>query len=226
MEQQKDNVENGFLQGLRKIFFQDATPVNSQSTPPVATHHEETTPQNATPTSVYDGAGLKEGIRRNIMQLLDARNKQGVDFLEVWRAAQDMGGATPANIRMAFTSLKHADPVLSRERLLQTGQDYILELESAFSGELKKREAERVTLKLQKEQARVTLQKSIGDLEAQIAALQIDLDLRKKEWQELQQPSDPGLALVESKIRYGKEAMDTVVLEIQQVLSIIQQEIN
>lgn len=226
MDQPQDSTGKGFLQGLKKILFNDATPASNQSPQPSTVHHQEAT-VSAPPTTIqFDGNTVKADIRQKILQLLDARNKQGIDFLEVWRAAQDMGGVSATNVKMAFTSLKHADPRLNKERLVQTATAYITELETAFSQESAKREAEKQALMQQKTQAQVSLQNTIADLEKQIALLTQTLDARKKEWQQLQQNHDPSLDSLDTKIRFGREAMDSVVQEIKQVVIIIQQELN
>jgi hypothetical protein len=226
MSEQQDSNGKGLLQGLKKILFQDATTGNSQSTQPATIHHQEATPVAISSTKSSDHAAVIGEIRKNILQVLDARNKQGVDFLEVWRAAQDMGGATAGNIRMAFTSLKHAEPALDKQMLIQSAQVYISELESAFSTELNKREAERARLAQQQEEARIANQQTILGLEEQIRTLQAKLEVSKKEGQSMQQLSEPGIDALDAKIRYGKDAMDAVVQDIRQVMDIIQQEIN
>lgn len=226
MDQPKDSTGKGFLQGLKKILFNDATPELHQSTPSTTVHHQQATVAQQTSTTYDDANAVKEDIRQRILQLLDARNKQGIDFLEVWRAAKDMGGVSATHVKMAFTSLKHADPQLSQARLVQTATAYITELETAFTQESAKREAEKRALMQQRSQAEASLQNTITDLEKQVAMLQQTLDARRKEWEQLQQSHDPGLDHLDAKIRFGREAMDSVVQEIKQVVTIIQQEIN
>lgn len=226
MDQPKDSTGKGFLQGLKKILFNDATLEPNQSPPPAAVHHQEATVAQQRSTTYDDATEIRADIRQKILQLLDARNKQGIDFLEVWRAAQDMGGVSATNVKMAFTSLKHADPQLNKLRLVQTATAYITELETAFAQESAKREAEKQVLMQQRSQAQASLQNTITDLEKQIALLQQTLDARRKEWEQLQQSQDPGLDNLDAKIRFGREAMDSVVQEIKQVVGIIQQEIN
>lgn len=226
MDQPKDSTGKGFLQGLKKILFNDATPLPDQLPSSPAVHQQHATVSAPVSTTHIDGSALKTEIRQKILQLLDARNKQGIDFLEVWRAAQDMGGVSATNVKLAFTSLKHADPQLSKERLVQTATAYITELETAFAQESAKREAEKQLLMQQKAQSEANLQRSIADLEKQIAILQQTLDAKKQEWQQLQQSQDPGLDSLDAKIRFGRDAMQSVVDEIRQAVSIIQQELN
>lgn len=226
MEQAQDSSGKGFLQGIKKILFNDATPASNQSPQPATTHQAQATQTSPAATTTYDGGAVKAEIQRKILQLLDARNKQGIDFLEVWRAAQDMGGVSAVNIRAAFTSLRHADPTITREKLVQTAKAYVTELETAFAQESAKREAEKQAILTQKEQTARNLQGTIQHLEQQIATLQQTLDEKKKAWQEIQQDADPGLHQLEAKIRYGREAMDTVIADINQVVAIIQQELN
>jgi predicted nucleic acid-binding Zn-ribbon protein len=226
MNQQQDITGKGFLQGLKKILFNDATPESSQSPQTSTVHHQEATISSPLTTTQYDGNTVKADIRQKILQLLDARNKQGIDFLEVWRAAQDMGGVSATNVKMAFTSLKHADPQLNKDRLVQTATAYITELETAFAQESAKREAERQALMQQRAQAQASLQNTIADLEKQIALLEQTLEAKKKEWQQLQKDHDPSLDSLDAKIRFGREAMNSVVDEIKKVVTIIQQELN
>jgi hypothetical protein len=226
MDQPQDSTGKGFLQGLKRILFNDATPASNQSPQSPTVHHQQATVASETTTTHYDGSTVKADIRQKILQLLDARNKQGIDFLEVWRAAQDMGGVSATNVKMAFASLKHADPQLNKERLVQTATAYITELETAFAQESAKREAEKHALLQQRTQAQASLQNTIADLEKQIALLTQTLEARKREWQQLQQVHDPNLDSLDAKIRFGREAMDSVVQEIKQVVTIIQQELN
>lgn len=226
MDQPKDSTGKGFLQGLKKILFNDATPVADQLPSSPSVHQQHATVSVPASTTHINGSALKTEIRQKILQLLDARNKQGIDFLEVWRAAQDMGGVSATNVKLAFTSLKHADPQLSKERLVQTATAYITELETAFAQESAKREAEKQLLMQQKAQSEANLQRSIADLEKQIAILQQTLDAKKQEWQQLQQSQDPGLDSLDAKIRFGRDAMQSVIDEIRQAVLIIQQELN
>ena len=169
-----------------------------------------------------DAAAMTE----RVYQLLESMNQSGIDFLEVWKAARDMGGANPANIRAAYTSLRYADQALTRERLLSSGESYITQLQQIIRAERDKKQEEKKRLETQREETRLRLDNDIRDLEQQIAAMQERLANAKEERTRIDEAFLPKVREIDAKVLSGQQAVDLVIAEIRTVVSIIQQDIN
>ena len=225
MSNNKDGIGDGILKGLKKILF-TSSPEEPQQ--PIAA------PEPAAPiiadtkigTPVNDAGGNLKDMKLRIYQLLESINKPGCDFFEVWNASIEMGGANSNNIKAAYTSLKYVDKSLNKNKLLETGEFYISSLVKVLDAEAAKRKEEKDKLLAQKEQQRTNLASEILDLERQIVALQNKLAEKKKDSDSINEKYEPLISAIDHKITNGQQAVDSVVNEMQQVVSIIQKEIN
>lgn len=231
MSEQGSNRSSGILRGLKRILFTDvpaepAVPEMQIPDVPEAPQNnmEAERPHAAITNVARDQEGEKE-MKLKVYQLLENLNSPGVDFFEVWNAAVEMGGVNPQNIRAAFTSLRFADKTLSKEKLLQSADSYIAKLKNIIKQETEKRGEELRAMSVEKQQVIQSLQKEISNLNQQISMLQEKLDGKQQELSNIDQKYDPQTSELKIKIESGQQAVDEVVTEMQQVLSIIQKEI-
>lgn len=225
MSNNKEGIGDGILKGLKKILFTNSPddPEQSVAAPspasPIIADTNTGTPAN-------EAGGNVKDMKLRIYQLLESVNKPGCDFFEVWNASIEMGGANSNNIKAAFTSLKYVDKSLNKEKLLETGEFYISSLVKVLDAEATKRKEEKNKLLSQKEQQKTNLSAEITDLERQIITLQNKLAEKKKESDSINDKYQPLISEIDQKITNGQQAVNNVVSEMQQVVSIIQKEIN
>ena len=226
MANNKDGIGEGILKGLKKILFttEDGVPET-----PVAPATPAPAPSVATvlkPAPGQETDGSTKDMKLRIYQLLESINKPGCDFFEVWNASVEMGGANSNNIRAAYTSLKYVDKSLTKQKLLETGDYYITNLVKVLEAETAKRKEEKDKLLARKEQQKTSLSTEIADLERQLIALQNSLAEKRKESESINEKYQPLVSEIDHKITNGQQAVNSVVSEMQQVVSIIQKEIN
>jgi len=161
-----------------------------------------------------------------VYQLLENLNKPGIDFFEVWNAAVEMGGANSTNIKSAFTSLKYADKSLDKTRLLESGEAYVNGLNSVIESEAKKRMEEKSRLDKEMENMKASLDSEIVSLEQQISSLQQRLTEKKSERANIHAKYDPKIAEIDNKINAGRQSVNSVLSEMQQVIEIIKKDLN
>jgi hypothetical protein len=228
MTDSKNGFGSGLLKGLKNLLFKDEVP-------PTGDSQKETTivpPANNEPAPVKNvfqpattGATDKD-MKLKIYQLLETMNKPGCDFFEVWNAAGEMGGVNSTNIKAAYTSLRFADSTLSKAKLVETGTFYRDSLSSVFQTETQKREEEKNNLHREKEQAKAGLDNDIISIENQITTLQQQLLHKKTERENLDEKYTPSITAIDTKIATGRQSVNSVLEEMQQVLDIIQKDIN
>jgi hypothetical protein len=228
MDENSEQTGGGILKGLKRILFyadQDkGRPSGQESSAQAPVIAPVPRPEQSF-GSVTDPDAVKQ-MKLKVYQLLEQMNKPGVDFFEVWNASVEMGGSTASNIRSAFTSLRFADSTLSKDKLLESGRGYIAGLESVIAKESAKREEERKMLEAEMERAAISLSTEIGSLEKQISEMQRTLSAKITERDSLTDRYSPKLAEISFKISHGKNSVQQVMDEMQQVLAIIQQEIK
>jgi hypothetical protein len=233
-----NNTSGSLFGGLKKLLFKDefieqaaptpvsppipdARPAQSQTPPPL--------PPSATGLSADFGAPVTsnadEQLRTKAYQLLESINKPGVDFMEVWNAAEENGGVTAQNIRSAINALKYADKSLTKEKILTTGNYYFGELQKALDTDLARKAAQRQQLEAEKTQNRQNLSAGITDMEKQIAALQQSLADKKQQLAELDASYEPKMAEIERKMQSGKATITAVLQEMRAMLAIVEKEL-
>ena len=226
MGNNKDGIGDGILKGLKRILFTteagEPEPIAPAAIPPGSSSN---TAAKSAPV-MNDADGSTKDMKLRIYQLLESINKPGCDFFEVWNASVEMGGANSNNIRAAYTSLKYVDKSLNKQKLLETGDYYISSLVKVLETESSKRKEEKDKLLAQKEQQKTNLSTEIADLERQLAALQNRLAEKRKESESINEKYQPLVSEIDHKIISGQQAVNSVVDEMQQVVSIIQKEIN
>lgn len=217
--------------GLKKLFFTEEhlekqateipenAPVVTQSAPvqqPFPSN-PSTNPTTITSTSVVADPSLED----KLFSLLEKINDPGMDFFEVWNAAEEMGGVNPTNIKAAMTSLKFADATLTKEKVISTGDNYVKKLTDIYSTEEKRKLQEKQTLEQAKTQEAKTLQTEVDNLEDQIKNLKTQQEGKKTELNQINSKYDPQINQVETRIQQGKIAISNLIKKMENVLLIV-----
>lgn len=231
MAENNDDRKGGILRGLKKILFTsgpDEAPAPEpapESKPAPAILSNDKPVFSPEPTGEDKSENLKE-MKLRIYQVLESLNKPGCDFFEVWNASVEMGGANSNNIKAAYTSLKYADKTLTKDKLLDTGAYYISSLSKILDSETVKRQQEKDKLLSQKEEEKTSLTTEINELEQQLLAIQKKLADKKAQREGINQKYQPQVESIGQKITAGNQSVNSVINEMQAVVSIIQKEIN
>jgi hypothetical protein len=228
MSEKNDRFGTDILKGLKRVLFtssaEDDNTVPPAAEIPVPRQNPEPVRHQAT-DSFSSEPDLKD-VKLRVYQLLENMNKPGVDFFEVWNAAVEMGGATSANIKSAFTSLRFADKSLTKAKLQETAAAYMSGLKTVIETESQKRLEEKSRLDKEREQVKSSLVAEITAIEQQLAVLQERLAAKKSERDTIQDKYDPKIAEIDKKINTGKQSVNSVLTEMQHVLDIINKELN
>jgi hypothetical protein len=255
MDDHEQGFGKGLLKGLKKVLFTDEAGESSRAAstgapvPRVGDHEKAMHPGQAVPPVSSDlkkdpapirpgspgisddspatpGDSTLADMKRNVYALLENINQNGVDFFEVWNAAKEMGGASPANIRAAFTSLRFADRTLSKESLVRSGREYVQALQRVIETETSKRLQEKISLETQREQTRKRLDTDITRIEEEMNALRQKLAAMHDERQGIDADFDPRIHAIETKINAGRKAVDEVLSDMRAVIGIMERDIN
>lgn len=230
---------SGILGSLKKLIFEEDKSQEAQSSsvaqqPPMPEKKQEPiapTPsvsQRPVVTTVYSESkqsDVKE-MKLKVLELLEKLNEQGIDFFEVWNAAAAMGTVDANTVKAAFTSLQFVDKSLSKDKLLSSGKSYASRIKDVIEQDVaqKQRQKDAMTANLANEKQ--SLQKQVTELEAKINELQAQLVDKQKSLGEIDGRYDGQLKDMDNKIAVGHQAVDEVVVDINNALSIIEKNIN
>lgn len=228
-----DNNSGGLFGGLKKLLFKDEALIMEQ--PPAApippplpvTPYTQTPPPlpsfAAVPNMEFGDAtidGSDEQLRNKAYQLLESINQPGVDFLEVWNAAEEAGGVTDASLKMAFNALKYADKTLTRDKIITSGNYYANELQKALDSDLNRKALQLQQLEKEKNQQRGSLEVLVANLEKQIATLQQALTDKRTQLAELDDTYQPKMAELDRKMQTGKATISGLISKMRNMLVI------
>jgi hypothetical protein len=227
---------SGLFGSLKKMVFTDdyleskepeiIVPTSKPVVPNFNTTFNPTTtsvPSNNTAGVVTTNMASDEMIAK-IYDLFESINKPGVDFFELWNAAEAMGGPTTVNLQNAFTSFKILG--LDKPAVISSGENYVAELQSKLGADIQRKTTDKNDLiaKLQNEKS--NLQNNKQNLEAQVQALNTQLADTTNKLNQIDASYQTELQIIDKKIVMGKNALNTVVNQINNVLQIIKTSVN
>jgi Skp family chaperone for outer membrane proteins len=229
MPEEKKTGFSGIFSGLKKMVFTEdyldaGKPEEIKPVP--AQQSFKNTPTSFTPNNsgIITTNVASEDMVQKIYSLLESMNKPGIDFFELWNAAEAMGGVNVTNLQNAFTTLKVLG--LDKNTVLNTGEAYCADLQSKLNTDIQKkrdeREAMTVTLQNEKQQ----LQREKQDLENKIQLLSTQLTEATTKLNHADSKYAPQIQSIEGKIQSGVNALNVVVAEIKGVLETVKANIN
>lgn len=236
MEAENDKRFGGILGGLKRLIFNDVPGSTNTRTEAAAKTmpQQEEVPLKAAPdplpanTFTAPGSGSsnidEQELIQKIYQLFESINKPGVDFFELWNAAEKMGGSTPVNIQNAFTTLSILG--LSKDLALKTGREYLQEIDQKIKADIQSKQQEKDHLVLQLQQEKASLQSKETELEKQILNLQKALQDTKAQLTQVDSKYTKPIFVLDDKMRVGMSALAIVSKEISAVLNTVEHSVK
>ncbi len=218
--------KNSSLWGkVSKLLFNEDY-LQQQGTAPAIPATNTPVPAAPVPSISVHNTASTDMVER-VKALLTNNNKPGIDFLELWDAAEAMGAVNDTTVTNAFTALKIASGnTLSKQAITDSGRQYIQELQQAINSDVANKQAQKNKLVQDQEQQLQLLQTSVQSITKQIQDLQVTLQQQQTQLQQLQQGNNPEVAIIDQKITQGQAAVQAVVAEIETVLALVQKNIN
>lgn len=228
MSDEKKTGFSGIFSGLKKMVFtedyldsantdkenkQTAAPASSKTSAPVANNGGIITTNIASDDMV-----------QKIYSLFETMNKPGIDFFELWNAAEAMGGVTVNNLQNAFTTLKVLG--LDKDTVLNTGEAYCTELQNRLNADIQKKKDEKDNIALALQNEKKQLERDKQDFENKIQLLSSQLTETTTKLNQLDSKYSPQIQGIETKIQSGVNALNVVVSEIKSVLITVKSNIN
>ena len=155
----------------------------------------------------------------------ESLNNPGFDFFEMYSSVMAVGASNPQAYQMAFTMGKTINPTLTKELLLEKAKFYTTEIEKVYAKYDADGNAKKMGLDNSITAEKFNLTKTVEDLEAKIAQLQAELQVKKEELAKIdigsrEKYSEIQLKIEANNLAKGKllESINTVVTGINQYL--------
>lgn len=150
-------------------------------------------------------------------------NKEGYDFFEMYQAIMTVGNHNADTYKMALAMGKAIQPSLTRDFLLQKGNEYVTEIEKVHQGYAATGAQKRTNILQQLESEKGSLTASIAGLEKQLAQINAELSEQKTKLSNLNNTFEPAVVEIEQKIAANDNAKNSLLQSINQVISGIKQ---
>ncbi len=221
----------GILSGLNKLIYTDeymqqthATDTNNETDEvPEQQTTKITTPvvvKSSPAPAQSEGSDVEEMVKQ-IHEAFESMNQPGIDFLEVWNAAEAVGGITEQNLMSSFKILKTAEKTLTIDGLITSGQYYIDELRKVVGNGIKKKQGERQALINQQANESKTLTEETEALDKQITLLQTQYAQKKQLLDDLDSSYAGPIAAADQRIAVGEKGLQIVVDELQSAIDLL-----
>jgi hypothetical protein len=225
----------GIFSKLGKLVFTDeymnANTVEDKAATVTSTPQVQPTaaaPSSSSSINYTGSAGVvSEDMLAKVHGLVEKINKPGIDFFELWNAAEAMGGISETSVANAFVALKIASGnTLTKATVLSTGEFYCAELKGALDSDVQQKAEIKQRIIDAKSNSSKSLSAEIADLNARIIEMQNLLKEKNLKLQNIDSEFDPKLKEIEDKIKNGNAAVDAVINEMRTVISIANKSIK
>ena len=220
----------GIFKGLKKmVFTEDYLEAKNPPEKSPAVPEAKFTPSSPVTSNLHQ-TGLPasnvadEEMVKKIYTLLESMNKAGVDFFELWNAAEAMGGSNISNLQNAFTTFKILG--LTKERILQTGEEYCAELRSLLNSDIEKKRAQKESLTQGLASEKQKLQRDKLELENKQKLITDQLAETTTRLGQIDAEYQPKINEVDHKMHAGVNALNVVVGRINTVLEIVKNDLK
>lgn len=153
----------------------------------------------------------------------DSLNQENFDFYELFKSVMAVGVTNPQSYQMAFTMGKTIRPELTKEFLLEKARYYQSEIEKVYQKYSATGTQRKSDLDTTITREKVNLAKSISDLEAQIAALQKELNEKRHAHSLIDSQNLAQYNEIHLKLEANEFAKNRILDSINQVVSGINQ---
>ena len=233
-EKPKKSGFGGILSGITRVIMsdeylaqahqndekveQEPDVVKMESVKPVVAY---VAPVYAAPVSQPTGSDVEAMITK-IHNALEAMNQAGIDFLEIWNAAETMGGITEQNLTSAFTILNiGAGNTLTIPGVVDSGNYYINGLKNQIENGIELKRAEKEKLVSNQKNENKSLNEEINNLVTEIDSLGKQLAEKRQKLSLLDSVYVKPLADIDQKINVGATALGQVISQLQLAINIL-----
>lgn len=225
MADEKSKGYGGIFSGLKKMVFTEDYLESSRDKKAPSAHTQPSQPSpGASKEGIITTNMASDEMVQKIYGLVETINKPGIDFFELWNAAEAMGGVNAANLQNAFTTLKVLG--LTKDTVLHSGEEYCNELQRRLNADIQKKREEKESMKLALENEKQQLQRDKQDLENKIKLLSSQLAETAEKLGQVDAKFLPNIQGIETKIQSGVNALNVVVAEIKTAMDIVKTTIN
>lgn len=232
-EKPKKSGFGGILSGITNMIMSDAylaqtdEKVEQESevvkTEPVKPVVAYVAPVYTAPVTQPAGSDVEAMITK-IHSAFEAMNQPGIDFLEIWNAAETMGGITEQNLSSAFKILNiGAGNTLTIPGVIDSGNYYVNGLETQIENGIELKRAEKEKLVSQQKNENKSLSEEVNDLVAEIDRLGKQLTEKRQKLSLLDSVYVKPLADIDQKINVGSTALGQVISKLQLAINILGQ---
>jgi hypothetical protein len=188
---------------------------------PVATY---VAPVIAAPVVVQQSSTDVEAMIAKIIAAFEAMNQPGIDFLEIWNAAETMGGINEQNLTAAYKILNiGAGNTLTTPGIVDSGNYYVSGLRNQIESGIEQKKAEREKLVKQQRQENESLVNEVNGLVTEIDRLGKELLEKRQKLSVLDSTYVKPLSDIDQKINVGSAALGQVINKLQNAINILGQ---
>lgn len=190
--------------------------VSSQGTIKKPTEKENITSSSSSnqPTS-----GEIAEMHNKMIEYITKINEDGIDFFEIFEAAQAMGGITPANLKQAFVILKIASGnTLTVESVLKSARRYKQELSDLVEENISSKTRDRELLVSNQNNEKLSLNNDVVRLSEEITKLTEELSQKRSSLQLIETKYTPDINSIDRKISAAELGKKEVFLKMDQAI--------
>jgi hypothetical protein len=226
--EEKESKFSGIFSSLKKIIFTEEFISADQNAAMDEPKEGAQNIQNVVNTKSINAATTSNVSNAKMVEkmyaLFESINKPGVDFFELWNAAEAMGGANAINLQNAFTTFKVVG--LTKEAAIASGQNYVAELQQKLNEDIAKKQEQKQIILNNTTSSKTNLQQQKNQLEIQLQSITTQLAEVNNKLLVLESNHQPQIVEIDTKIVEGKNALQTVVGEINTVIEVLKNSVN
>jgi hypothetical protein len=147
----------------------------------------------------------------------DSLNQAGYDFYEFYQAIVQGGIDNPQLYPMAFTMANAMDKTLTKDKLVQSADFYLNEINKVYSDYVAKGNTKKEELTIQKNNENQALVNELSMMEQQMEALKTQIQDRQNKLNAIDTKYGPMISEIDSKILANETAKTQITNSIQQV---------
>lgn len=147
----------------------------------------------------------------------DSLNQAGYDFYEFYQAITQGGVNNPQIYPMAFTMANAMDKSVTKDKLIQTAEFYLSEINKVYNDYVSKGNGKKQDLITQKNNENQALVNELSLMEQQLEALRTQIQDRQNKLNAIGGKYEPMISDVDNKLSANEIAKNQIVQSIEQV---------
>jgi hypothetical protein len=196
---------------------------NTQMKFPTNTNNTFPTYTSPTPPVQFNSSQVPQEYLAKAIEVyksgFDSLNQAGYDFYEFYQAITQGGVNNPQIYPMAFTMASAMDKSVTKEKLLQTADFYLGEINKVYNDYVSKGNGKKQDLITQKNNENQALVTELSMMEQQLEALKTQIQDRQNKLNAIGGKYQPMISDVDNKIAANETAKNQIVQSIEQVKS-------